>query len=216
MYEGLGRVDPPGCPHGTKDPARLPTVYDVLLIAFGWGVWKSADRRRALRITAALLVTHGFIDLAAGPFAAMHRREVIAAGGGTSSDILHLVLAGEIVLSILLIMGFGAVASGKRFRVYSIASILVAILFGTLTGVAGPRVAADQPTPWVGLMERISAFVFMLWVVALAWVLLRARGAGSRPVISLSRYASSPARRSGCRGAPGHPAGTSRNGHLSR
>jgi hypothetical protein len=40
----------------------------------------------------------------------------------------------------------------------------------------GPRIAANLPTPWVGLWERINIGVFLLWVVVLAIALLRRRG----------------------------------------
>jgi hypothetical protein len=35
------------------------------------------------------------------------------------------------------------------------------------------RIAANPPTPWVGVWERINISVFLLWVVVLAVALLR-------------------------------------------
>lgn len=80
------------------------------------------------------------------------------------------------VLFILLIIGFGATAFGKRFRLYSIGTILVLLVFGALTGLDGPRIQANLPTPWVGVMERICIFGSMLWVAVLAIALLRVQG----------------------------------------
>jgi hypothetical protein len=37
----------------------------------------------------------------------------------------------------------------------------------------GPRIAANLPTPWVGVWERINIGAFLLWVVVLAVALLR-------------------------------------------
>ena len=34
------------------------------------------------------------------------------------------------------------------------------------------RVAAQMPTPWLGVMERVSVYAPMLWVLVLAAVLL--------------------------------------------
>ena len=150
----------------------LGAVYTVLVTAFGWGVWKSAGRDRALRIVGALLVAYGSLGLL-WPFAPMHQREVLAAGGGTLSDTLHLVLASATVLLMFAEMGFAARAFGKRFRLYSIASIVVLVAFGALTFWDAPRVQANLPTPWIGLWERINISVFLLWVVVLAIVLLR-------------------------------------------
>jgi hypothetical protein len=107
----------------------------------------------------------------------MHQRAVLATGGGTLTDTMHISLATVDVLFILLIIAFGATAFGKRFRLYSIGTILVVGLFGALAGMDGPRIAANLATPWVGVRERISIFGFMLWLVVLAIVLLRAQGA---------------------------------------
>ena len=37
----------------------LGTVWALLLVAFGWGVWKSADRNRALRVVGGLMAANG-------------------------------------------------------------------------------------------------------------------------------------------------------------
>jgi hypothetical protein len=66
----------------------------------------------------------------------MHQREVLAAGGGTLSDTMHVVLGGVKVFLMFLAIGFGATGFGKRFRLYSIASIVVLLAFGGLTFLA--------------------------------------------------------------------------------
>jgi hypothetical protein len=147
-------------------------AYAVLVIAFGLGVRGSADRKRALRVAGGLLLGIGMVDLV-GPFTPMHQRAVLAAGGGTLTDTLHIILASVDVLFILLIIGFGASAFGKGFLLYSIGTILAVIVFGTLAGLDGPRVAANLLTPWVGLTERISIYGYMLWLAVLAVTLLR-------------------------------------------
>jgi hypothetical protein len=155
----------------------LGTAYEVLLIAFGVGVWKSAGRKRALRVVGLLLVGYGVFGLAWPP---MHQRVVLAAGGATLTDTLHLVWSGVTVLGMLLFIGFGAAAFGKRFRLYSIGTILVLLVFGVLTSLYASRVGANLPTPWVGVWERINIFGYLLWIVVLAIILLRAeKGQGS-------------------------------------
>ena len=62
-----------------------------------------------------------------------------------------------------LAIGCGAAAFGKRFRLYSIASIVVLLAFGGLTFLEAPRLQANLPTPWIGLWERINISVFLLW-----------------------------------------------------
>jgi hypothetical protein len=158
---------------------RLGAVYTMLVTAFGWGVWKSASRERALRIVGGLLVAYGSLGLL-WPFAPMHQREVLAAGGGTLSDTMHIVLASTTVLLMFVAMGVAATAFGKRFRRYSIASIVVLVAFGALTFWGAPRVQANLPTPWIGLWERINISVVLLWIVVLAAVLLQGRNAPVR------------------------------------
>ena len=150
----------------------LGAVYTVLVTAFGWGVWKSAGRDRALRIVGGLLVAYGSLGLL-WPFAPMHLREVLAAGGGTLSDTMHIVLASATVLLMFLAMGFAASVFGKRFRLYSIASIVDPRRVWRVDVLGCAPRPANLPTPWIGLWERINISVFLLWVVVLAIVLLR-------------------------------------------
>lgn len=150
----------------------LAAVYTVLVTAFGWGVSQSAGRTRTLRIVGALIVVYGALGLV-WPFAPMHLREALAAGGSTLSDTMHIALASVTVLLMLLAIGFGATAFGTRFRLYSIATLAMLAAFGALTFADAPRVAANQATPWIGVWERINVGVFLVWVVVMATALLR-------------------------------------------
>jgi hypothetical protein len=89
------------------------------------------------------------------------------------ADTLHLILGALTVLLMLSAIGSGAAAWGKRFRVYSVATLLIVLVFGILTGLGSPGIAANLPTPWLGLWERISIAAFLLWVIVLAIALLR-------------------------------------------
>ena len=153
----------------------LGTIYEALMIAFALGVWASAGEKRSLRIACGLLFGYGLLGLA-WPFAAMHQRQVLAAGGDTLADTAHLILAGVTVALMFAAMAFGAAALGMWFRSYSIATIVILLVFGALTTANASRVAANLPTPWAGLWERINIGVFLLWVVVLAIVLMRDRG----------------------------------------
>lgn len=146
-------------------------AYSVLVIAFGLGVWGSASGKRPLRVAGGLLIGVAIVDLVAPFLAPMHLR----GAERTLADTMHIVLASVDVLFILLIIGFGASTFGKWFRLYSVGTILVVVAFGTLAGLDGPRIAANLPTPWVGLTERISVFSYMLWLVVFAIGLLRAQ-----------------------------------------
>jgi hypothetical protein len=150
-------------------------IYSVLMIAFGAGVRHAAGSRRRLRVAGTLFIALGMVDLV-GPFTPMHLRDVLASGGGTVTDVLHIALASVDVLLIVCILGFGAWAFGGQFRIYSWLTIVVVLVFGAWAGLDGPRMQANLPTPWVGLRERISIFAFMLWVAVLAVALFRGFG----------------------------------------
>jgi hypothetical protein len=164
--------------------ARLGWIYTVLITAFGIGVWKSARGNRAVRIVGGLILAYASLGLL-WPFAPMHQRDVLAAGGGTLSDSLHQALGGVTVFLMFLAIGFGATAFGRRFGLYSIVTIVVLLLFGGLTFLEAPRLQMNLPTPWIGLWERINISVFLLWVVTLAAALWRTGTAkGETPQVS--------------------------------
>ncbi len=152
--------------------AQLGWIYTGLATAFGFGLWKFGARHRAVRIVGGLILVYASLGLL-WPFAAMHQREVLAVGGGTFSDTMHVALGGVTVLLMFLAIGVGAAAFGKRFRLYSIGTVVVLLTFGVLTFIEAPRLQANLPTPWIGLFERINISVFLLWIVMLAAVLWR-------------------------------------------
>jgi len=158
----------------------LGIIYTLLVAVFGWGVFKSAGEKRSLRIVGILMFLHGVLGLTWSP---MHQREVLAAGGGTFTDIWHLVMATVTVLLMFLSIGFGAAAFGKGFRFYSIATIIVFIVFGVLTFVEAPNVDKNGSTPYIGLWERINIAVFMVWLILFSFNLLRLE---SKPSLSKS------------------------------
>jgi hypothetical protein len=80
-------------------------------------------------------------------------------------------------LFIVLAMGFGATLLGRRFRYYSYATIATVLVFGALTSLQAGRIATNEPTPWVGVEQRINIYATMLWVAVLAIELLRAQKA---------------------------------------
>ncbi len=152
-------------------------AYAMLVFAFGLGVWRSAGRKRALRIVAVLVVAKEVLGSVVTLFAPIHLRGV----EGTLSDTMHLVLTGVgVFLCMFPAIGFSAAAFGRRFRVYSIGTMLVFLVFGILASADAPLVAANLPTPFTGVLQRINIFGYMLWVVVLAITLLRPPSERSR------------------------------------
>jgi hypothetical protein len=146
----------------------LGAVYTLLVAAFGLGVLMSTAGNRPLRVLGILILINGIVGLA-WPLAPMQMRGAEFA----LTDAMHIVFSIVTVLLFMLQMAFGAAAFGRGFRLYSIATIVIVVAFGVLTGLDGPRLAANLPTPWIGLWERVSIGAFMLWIVVLAGLLLR-------------------------------------------
>lgn len=150
-------------------------AYDVLLFGFGFGVWRCAGRERRQRLTAAMLMAIAAIGAFWPP---MHLR----GSATTLTDSLHVVWAGVTSVLILLAVAFGAGAfGGKRFRHYSIATFAALLAFGASTFLYAPRLAANLPTPWLGVVERTNLALYLAWVVVLSAVLLRGTRAAPGP-----------------------------------
>lgn len=148
----------------------LGTLYTGLFVAFGWIVWTTAPPNRALRVVGMVLMIHGAFGWIWPP---MHQREVLAASGPTLSDTLHIAWAIMTGIFFLFETVFAAAAFGRRFRAYCIATIVVVMACGAITGTYTSQMQADLPTPWLGVWERVSSTAYMLWIAVLAAVLLR-------------------------------------------
>ena len=161
----------------------LGVFYTLLVSAFGWSVLRSAGPSKGLAVAGRAILAYGLLGVL-WVFAPMHLRETLAAGGGTASDTMHLVLAGVTVALMVMAILSAAAAIGGGFRVYSIVTLVVLLFFGFLTGLAAPRVSANLPTPWLGVWERVNIGAFLSWIAALALVLLgRLRGLTSNELL---------------------------------
>lgn len=140
-------------------------LYVFLFVGFGWGVLKSAEGKRPLRIMGVLIIIYSVFNLYWPP---MHLR----GNEPTLTDALHIAWAMMTLLFMMLMMGFGAAALGKRFRLYTIATFVVFIVFGVLIGLEAPGIPANLPTPRIGIWERINIGSFMLWVMVFSATLL--------------------------------------------
>ena len=99
-----------------------------------------------------------------------------------SSDLPHIALTGVIVLFILSAIVFGASLYGSRWRLYSFATLSTLLISGAWTGFEATRLAAQQPTPWLGVAERINIGAYLLWVLVLGISLLRSKTHRSTPM----------------------------------
>lgn len=136
-------------------------AYGALMVLFGAGLWLSAGEKREFRIAGALLAATAVYGSFWPP---MHMR-----GAPTGlTDTLHIVWTAAWFVGTVIAMLFAAAGLGKRFLYYTVTTILLMLLFGTLTGLQGARLAANLPTPAIGIYERINIGAFLLWVAVLA------------------------------------------------
>lgn len=120
------------------------------------------------------MVTNGALGFIGVPFPLQ-----LGVAEATFTNITHSIIAGMNGFLSLLAMGFGAFACGKRFRLYSIGTLLTLIVIGAVSVfMAGADITQHgftAPPQWFGLIERIDIYGSMLWVAVLAFVLLRAK-----------------------------------------
>jgi hypothetical protein len=137
-------------------------VYNALLLAFGIGVWRSAQGSRALRVVGGLQILAG----ATLPLWMLF---------GEASLAAHVILAVIGISTMLGSMAVSGVAFPGWFRLYSLISMAAVV---TLFGLAlsyEHAVNAGQPTPFLGLDERIAVGAYFLWLFMLVALLWRGR-----------------------------------------
>jgi hypothetical protein len=173
MSQAISELSATGAPTRAFLTAMVP-IWAGLMLAFGIGVWGSAHGRRALRVTGGLLVAFGVTGVLWLAFPMTSREEMVD-GTMPVNDIGHIVLSAVTILLIVSQIGFGAAAFGQRFRLYSLLTAATVLVFGALTGMQSPKVPTGEPTPWMGLFERISIWAWLLWLAVLAISLLRTR-----------------------------------------
>ena len=167
----------------------ISPIYTALVVAFGLGVWQSARQKISLRIIGTLMVIYALVNWVWPQFYPIH----LSVTEVSSSDVMHIVLTIVVVLCWLLALVFGAISSGKWFRFYSIGTLLIVIIFGALAGfISGATDSSSTiglSAPWLGVVERINIYIFMVWMVVLAVGLLLRQRAVHRQSIGNSNIA---------------------------
>ena len=153
----------------------LFSLSSLLLAAFAVGVWMSSRANRFLRLAAAMFGGSALIGVVLWNFFPMHMR------GAASSftDTMHLILATN--PCVLLSIAFCIAAFRNWFRFYTVATILILLLTAVLAFLYAPELQANQPTPGLGLYERIAQYAYELWQVTLASILLHQLNIDARP-----------------------------------
>lgn len=150
--------------------APFYTLYSILFALFGAGVWLAAGPGRTLRVSAAFITAVSALGIGWAIFP-MHAR----GAERTLTDTMHLVMGAASTILLIGAIVSGAAAFGRKFRLYSTVTVLVMLGFGYLMSLDVPRVAAGQPTPYLGITERITMAAWLIWMAIFPVALLRRR-----------------------------------------
>jgi len=142
-------------------------AHAVLVIALGVGMWRSAHKA-SLRWTGILLVGAGLVGFPTHTVFAMSSRWMDAG----FNDTMHIILSGVFSVFVVVAMILSAVAYRGGFRLYTIATVLVVIGFGAAASFAIQGIQQNT-TPWAGGFERVNAYSYFAWLVALALTVRR-------------------------------------------
>jgi hypothetical protein len=145
----------------------LLTLCSVFLLAFAIGVWLSSDNKRSMYILAVMIAGNAINSLILWIFFPMHMR----GDQKTFTDIMHIIFA--INPFILGSSIFGIFIYRNWFRFYSIVTVLLQIISAIIAFSFVPLLVANQPTPWLGITERISQYGYQLWLLVLTILLLQ-------------------------------------------
>lgn len=147
----------------------LFTVYNLLVLAFAAGVWRSWGAKRSVRVASVMLVIYAVVGELTQLFSPMHVR---GSGAITATDLGHMILTAVEVLSIVAFIAFGSGARGRGWRIFSVLAILVIMAGGIITGALSTHMTAlASSTPLAGLAERVNIYGTMLWIAAFGTVL---------------------------------------------
>ena len=144
----------------------LFTASSTLLLLFSIGIWMSADGRRWVRPMAVMMALNCIDALLLWNFFPMHMR----GEPQTFTDTMHGLLAIDPFLMAAVVLG--AMAFPGRFRRYTIASLIFTTTLALSSVYFVMAFIANEPTAWMGAVERTGQYVQNLWYAVLAAKLL--------------------------------------------
>lgn len=185
VSEEFSRLSSVGAPSRPIILALSP-VFCALVIAFGIGLWWSAGGNRGQRVIAGALVGFAVVSWVWPQF----YPEDVHASVSAFTNTMHIVLTAVTVTCWIVVLGVATASNRGWFRLYSIGTIGTVLVFGgLLSGSQGAAMAAGQPHPWLGLVERINIYGFYVWMSVLALMVIQRLRAQSSTVDSSPKKA---------------------------
>ena len=138
----------------------LFSASSLLYAAFAFGVWPFQ------RAMACMILANAVDALLLWNFFPMHMRGATP----TFTDTMHAVLA--VNPFVVLTMAIALAAFHGWFRAYTAVAVVIVLAPVALAYPYVKLLLAGEPTPWLGLAERVPQYAHQLWHAALAIVLL--------------------------------------------
>jgi hypothetical membrane protein len=157
---------------GAPKPAWLAPLfltYCALMVVFSFAVVLYGARRNdTIRKVGMLLLLYMIAGSGTSIFP-MHVR-----GTATLADDMPHIVAGLTATAVMLVtIIVGSKAFGKKFRNFSWTMIASMLVFGLSTVPSGMKLAAGEPTPGMGALERLAYYSMLVWIAGLSLALLR-------------------------------------------
>jgi hypothetical protein len=159
---------------GSKNTFLLSPLFlisAIMTVVFGIGILLNYKDRRSklLLIASILIIINGTFSGLTGTIFPMDPFNSEMTFAGMMYIILTGISAVFVMLLILMIgIGFHREKHWKSFRLYSITTLVIMVIFGGLT----PALIMNS-IPLLGLFERIVIYAYLLWFFVLASKLLK-------------------------------------------
>jgi hypothetical protein len=147
----------------------LQLVFDMLMIAFGIGVWKKGGHNRALRVSGAAIIGNAAISSIVRAFVPWY----LGKPASEPANTLNTVIMFFGMVAFLLAMISGGAAFHDWFRAYSFGTLLAYLGLCLLSLIVLSAIPAMQGTPTIGIQERTMVYGFLVWIALLALTFLR-------------------------------------------
>ncbi len=141
----------------------LNIIKDILMLIFGWSLYKTPYKNYFLKILALFLIGYSTLGLLV-VFFPMHV--------GQSASLTNIILIALSMISFLLAIFFGAVAFKNWFRLFSIGILLYFIILAFIGLFIAPNISIGSVST-VGIQERNMLYLCLLWVLFLTIVLIK-------------------------------------------
>lgn len=159
---------------GSENAVLLSSLFliaAIMLMVFGIGLFAhyKFGQTKLIFFGGIFIILLGLFSALSGTIFPMDPFD----GEATFAGNMHIILTGlNIILIVLAIpmigIGLNKINQWKSFRLYSIVTVLIMVIFGASTSFL-----IMNDIEMLGLFERITIFAYQLWIFILAFMLIK-------------------------------------------